>query len=149
MITFKIFDIITEHDRLNGSPLVPLLQLWKRLKLKNCLASTYEVSLLLHRKLSFLLRISSVNVTNITFTEEIPNGKLYFLYHKTVLYMMTWMQIKLIKAIIVKLPNICNSIGWNSVHISDIFNCYRANINGMGNAGKLGGIYTTFKFTLT
>ena len=51
--------------------------------------------------------------------------------------------------IIVKMQNICNLIGWNSVHIFDIFNCYRANINGMWNAGKLGGICTTFKFTLT
>ena len=55
----------------------------------------------------------------------------------------------IIMVIIVKVQNICNLIGWNSVHISDIFNCYRANINGMWNAGKLGGIYTTFKFTLT
>ena len=46
--------------------------------------------------------------------------------------------------IIVKMQNICNFIGWNSVHISDTFNCYRANINGMWNAGKLGGIYKTF-----
>ena len=29
--------------------------------------------------------------------------------------------------LIVKMQNICNLIGWNSVHISDIFNCYRAN----------------------
>ena len=34
-----------------------------------------------------------------------------------------------------------NLIGWNSVHISDIFNCYSANINGMWNARNLGGIY--------
>ena len=46
----------------------------------------------------------------------------------------------IIMVIIVKVQNICNLIGWNSVHISDIFNCYRANINGMWNAGKLGGI---------
>ena len=55
----------------------------------------------------------------------------------------------IIMVIIVKVQNICNLIGWNSVHISDIFNFYCANINGMWNAGKLGGIYTTFKFTLT
>ena len=46
-----------------------------------------------------------------------------------------------LSSIIVKMQNICNLIGWNSVHISDIFNCYRANINGMWNARKLGGIY--------
>ena len=39
------------------------------------------------------------------------------------------------------MQNICNLIGWNSVHISDIFNSYRSNINGMWNAVKLGGIY--------
>ena len=55
----------------------------------------------------------------------------------------------IIMVIIVKVQNICNLIGWNSVHISDIFNCYHANINGMLNAGKLGGIYKTFIFTLT
>ena len=33
------------------------------------------------------------------------------------------------------------------MHILDIFNYYRANINGMRNAGKLGGIYKTFEFT--
>ena len=36
--------------------------------------------------------------------------------------------------IIVKFQNIYSLIGWNSVHISDIFNCYSANINGMWNA---------------
>ena len=46
----------------------------------------------------------------------------------------------IIMVIIVKVQNICNLIGWNSVHISDIFNYYRANINGMWNARKLGGI---------
>ena len=46
--------------------------------------------------------------------------------------------------IIVKMQNICNLISWNSVHISDIFNCYSANINGMWNARKHGGIYKTF-----
>ena len=54
-----------------------------------------------------------------------------------------------LKAFIVKMQNIYNLIGSNSVHISDIFNCYRANINGMWNARKLGGIYKTFEFTLT
>ena len=44
---------------------------------------------------------------------------------------------------IVKMQNTYNLIGWNSVYISDIFNCYRANINGMWNAGKLGGIYAS------
>ena len=38
---------------------------------------------------------------------------------------------------IVKMQNTCNLIGWNSVHIFDIFSCNRANINGMWNAGKL------------
>ena len=50
---------------------------------------------------------------------------------------------------IVKMQNICSMIGWNSVHISDIFNCYCANINGLWNARKLGGIYKTFEFILT
>ena len=47
------------------------------------------------------------------------------------------------------MQNICNLIGWNSVHISDIFNCYSANINGMWNARKWGGIYKTFESILT
>ena len=34
------------------------------------------------------------------------------------------------------MQNIYNLIGWNSVPISDIFNCYRANINGMWNRRK-------------
>ena len=34
-------------------------------------------------------------------------------------------------SVIVKMQNICGLIGWNRVHIFDIFNCYRANINGM------------------
>ena len=55
----------------------------------------------------------------------------------------------IIMVIIVKVQNICNLIGWNSVHISDMFNYYRPNINGMWNAGKLDGIHKTFKFTLT
>ena len=42
------------------------------------------------------------------------------------------------------MQNICNLIGWNSVYISDIFNYYRENINGMWRAGKLDGIYKTF-----
>ena len=33
-----------------------------------------------------------------------------------------------IQEIIVKMQNICNLIGWNSVDISDIFNCYRENM---------------------
>ena len=51
--------------------------------------------------------------------------------------------------VIVIMQNICNLIGWNSVHIFDIFNYYCANINGMWNAEKLGEIYKTFEFTLT
>ena len=43
----------------------------------------------------------------------------------------------LLNALIIKVQNICNLIGWNSVHISDIFNCYRANIKGMWNTWKL------------
>ena len=53
----------------------------------------------------------------------------------------------MINAFIVKMQNNYNLIGWNSVHISDIFNCYRANIKGMWNARKLDRI--TFEFTLT
>ena len=52
-------------------------------------------------------------------------------------------------AIIVKMQNICNLIVWKSVLISDIFNCYGANINGMWNPRKLGGVCKTFEFTLT
>ena len=55
--------------------------------------------------------------------------------------------LKNLKSIIVKMQNICNLIGWNGVHIFDIFNYYRAYINGMWNAGKPGGIYKTFEFT--
>ena len=47
------------------------------------------------------------------------------------------------------MQNIWNLTGWNSVYIFDIFNYYRAYINGMSNAEKLGGIYETFEFTLT
>ena len=45
-----------------------------------------------------------------------------------------------VKNFIVKMQNICDFIGWNSMHIFNMFNCYRANINGMWNAGKLGEI---------
>ena len=51
--------------------------------------------------------------------------------------------------IIVKMQNICNLIGWNSVYVFDIFNCYRANSNGKWNTGKLRGIYKTFEFIFT
>ena len=37
------------------------------------------------------------------------------------------------RSVIVEMQNICNLIGWNSVHFSDIFNYYSANINGMWN----------------
>ena len=39
------------------------------------------------------------------------------------------------------MQNICDLTGWNSVHIFDIFNYYRANINGMWNGGKLAENY--------
>ena len=55
----------------------------------------------------------------------------------------------IIFSVIVIMQNIYNLIGWNSVHIFDIFNYYRANINWMWNAEKLGEIYKTFEFTLT
>ena len=49
-----------------------------------------------------------------------------------------------------KLQNLCNLIGANSVYIFDIiFNCYSANINKRWNARKLGGIYKTYEFILT
>ena len=38
---------------------------------------------------------------------------------------------------------------WNSVHISDIFNCCSTNINKMWYARKLDRIYKTFKFVLS
>ena len=57
------------------------------------------------------------------------------------------------------MQNISNSIGWNSVHISDIFNYCSANINDMWNTRKLGGIqniwihtnlkHTTCKYRVT
>ena len=53
-------------------------------------------------------------------------------------------QLLLTLGIIVKKQNICNLIGWNRVHIFDIFNCNRANVKGMWNARKLGGIHKTF-----
>ena len=51
------------------------------------------------------------------------------------------------------MQNICNLTGWNSMHIFDISNYYRANINGMWNVEKLGEdmqnlwIYTNLKHT--
>ena len=51
--------------------------------------------------------------------------------------------------IIANMQNICFLIGWNSVHISDIFDCYSADVNGMWNAKKRGGMYKTFEFILT
>ena len=51
-----------------------------------------------------------------------------------------------IKWFIVKMQNIYNLIGWNSVHIFDISNRYCENINGMWKARKVGGL--TFKLTL-
>ena len=47
------------------------------------------------------------------------------------------------------MQNICNLIVPNSVHISDIFNCYSVNINGALNSRKLGGKSKIFAFTLT
>ena len=59
-----------------------------------------------------------------------------------------YLVVKRLKIIILNLQNICNLIGSNTEHISDIFNCYSANINGMWNARKLGGIYKTLEFIL-
>ena len=42
-----------------------------------------------------------------------------------------------ILCIIVIMQNICNLIDWNNVHIFDVFNYYRTNINEMLNAEKL------------
>ena len=50
-------------------------------------------------------------------------------------------------SVIVIMQNICNLIGWNSMHIFDIFNYHHANITGMWNAEMLGGIYKTFELT--
>ena len=41
---------------------------------------------------------------------------------------------------IVKMQNASNLNDWNSMHVFDIFSCYIANINGMWNARKLGGV---------
>ena len=43
--------------------------------------------------------------------------------------------------IIVKMQNIFRLIKWNNVHISDIFYYHSANINGMSDVKKPGGIY--------
>ena len=43
----------------------------------------------------------------------------------------------------IKMQKIWSFIGWNNAHIFNILNCYRANINEMWNARKLGGIYIT------
>ena len=52
------------------------------------------------------------------------------------------------------MQNIWYLTGWNNVHISDIFNCYGANINGMWHARKIAKretknvyIYTNLKHT--
>ena len=58
-------------------------------------------------------------------------------------------QTKLNIKFFVKMQNICNLTRWNSAHISDTFNCYRANINGMWNTEQLGGIYKAIEFTVT
>ena len=47
------------------------------------------------------------------------------------------------------MENVWNLIGRNGVHISDIFHCYSANINGMSNERKLVAKYKTFEFTPT
>ena len=46
------------------------------------------------------------------------------------------------------MQNVCNMIGWNSVHTFDFFNCYRANINGMWNTRKLGGTWYMYKYSV-
>ena len=50
---------------------------------------------------------------------------------------------------IVKMQNACNLTGWNSLDISDVFNCYNASINVMWNAWKLSEICKKFEFILT
>ena len=42
--------------------------------------------------------------------------------------------------LIMKMQNICNLNGWNSVHVTDLFNYYSTDINGIWNARKLDGI---------
>ena len=60
-----------------------------------------------------------------------------------------------ISEFIIKMQNICNLVNWNSTHISETFNCYRANINGIQNARKLGSaqkhlnLSTNLKHTCT
>ena len=80
--------------------------------------------------LSFLLKVSShqpcmwqwhwKSVTE----RHIITARLFIKHVET---LSIWMAFKWF---IVKMQNICNLIGWNSVHMSDIFNRYRANING-------------------
>ena len=41
---------------------------------------------------------------------------------------------------IITMQKMCNLIGWNSKHMFDIFNYYRANADEMWNVRKLGGI---------
>ena len=89
------------------------------------------------------MKTRTINIKMINNEEILMTNTIMMLTKSTVIMTI------IIMVIIVKVQNICNLIGWNSVHISDMFNCYRPNINGMWNAGKLDGIYKTFKFTLT
>ena len=55
--------------------------------------------------------------------------------------------VRIIIGITVIMQNIYNKTGLNSVHISNIINCYHVNIDGMWNARKVDEI--TFELTLT
>ena len=49
----------------------------------------------------------------------------------------------------IKMQSICNFLGSNGVHISDIVNCYSTNINGMLNSRKEGGVCKTSELILS
>ena len=53
--------------------------------------------------------------------------KVLFLYYVFQIYVICFIIYLLyIYMLIVRIQKICNLTGWNSVHLSDIFNCYSA-----------------------
>ena len=67
------------------------------------------------------------------------HGYIYNIYMHTYVYMHTYKDINIV---VVKMQNICDLIGWSSVHISNIFIfiCCSVNITVVWNSRKLGGI---------
>ena len=80
--------------------------------------------------------------TNRTWAEiKIPGHNAYMLRwsYKTIWIYFNLILHSFLKILLLKCKK-CNLIGWNSVYIFDICNCYHANINGIWNAEKLGWI---------